>query len=311
MANIDYLDPINTNELFEFKDTFLNLINLQKAKKLPKVTLFSGKKGIGKYTLIIHFLNYFFDKNNYDVENNIIKNKTTINQNIQKNLFNNIINLQNNGYTQIKIETIRDLKNKIQKTSLNDENRFIILDEVELLNQNAANALLKIIEEPSKKNFFFLIDNKQNSLIETISSRCIINKIFLSEKKRVNIIQSLIKKYDISSQINFKKFDISPGSFIKYNNIFLEESIPESLNYYSKIEKMLNLYKKTKDKTYIKVTIFLTEQYFYDLCQIRTDEIYNLNRIKIKILKYINDFLTLNLATSSVINVIRSEFNYE
>ena len=33
--------------------------------------------------------------------------------------------------------------------------RFIIFDDVELFNNNSLNALLKIIEEPSKNNFFY------------------------------------------------------------------------------------------------------------------------------------------------------------
>lgn len=311
MTDKDYLDPINTNKLFELKDTFLELVSIYENNKLPKVLLFSGTKGIGKYTLVMHFINYIFDKKNYDLQNNIILKDSLFNQNLRKNLLSSVINLQNVDYNQIKIDSIRGLKNQIQKTNLNDGNRFIILDEIELLNQNAANALLKIIEEPGEKNFFFLIDNQQNKLIDTISSRCLSKKIFLNKIKKLNVINSLIKKYNIEQKLAYNKLDISPGLYLKYNNIFLEESIDENLNYYSKIEKMLSLYKKTKNKIYIKITIFLTEQYFYDLCLEKDNEVYNLNIIKIKILKHINDFLTLNLSTSSVINIIKSQFNYE
>ncbi|MFL2883186.1 MAG: hypothetical protein ACJZ69_02780 [Pelagibacteraceae bacterium] len=311
MTDKDYLDPINTNKLFELKDTFLELVSIYENNKLPKVLLFSGTKGIGKYTLVMHFINYIFDKKNYDLQNNIILKDSLFNQNLRKNLLSSVINLQNVDYNQIKIDSIRGLKNQIQKTNLNDGNRFIILDEIELLNQNAANALLKIIEEPGEKNFFFLIDNQQNKLIDTISSRCLSKKIFLNKIKKLNVINSLIKKHNIEQKLAYNKLDISPGLYLKYNNIFLEESIDENLNYYSKIEKMLSLYKKTKNKIYIKITIFLTEQYFYDLCLEKDNEVYNLNIIKIKILKHINDFLTLNLSTSSVINIIKSQFNYE
>ncbi len=311
MTDKDYLDPINTNKLFELKDTFLELVSIYENNKLPKVLLFSGIKGIGKYTLVMHFINYIFDKKNYDLQNNIILKDSLFNQNLRKNLLSSVINLQNVDYNQIKIDSIRGLKNQIQKTNLNDGNRFIILDEIELLNQNAANALLKIIEEPGEKNFFFLIDNQQNKLIDTISSRCLLKKIFLNKIKKLNVINSLIKKHNIEQKLAYNKLDISPGLYLKYNNIFLEESIDENLNYYSKIEKMLSLYKKTKNKIYIKITIFLTEQYFYDLCLEKDNEVYNLNIIKIKILKHINDFLTLNLSTSSVINIIKSQFNYE
>ena len=38
-----------------------------------------------------------------------------------------------------------------------DSDRFIVLDDIELFNVNSLNALLKIIEEPSKKNYFILL----------------------------------------------------------------------------------------------------------------------------------------------------------
>ena len=54
------------------------------------------------------------------------------------------------------------------------------------------NALLKIIEEPSKKNYFFLINNKSKPVTETIKSRSIELKIILSENQRLEIIDKLI-----------------------------------------------------------------------------------------------------------------------
>ena len=57
----------------------------------------------------------------------------------------------------VKIEDIRNLKKKILKSSLLDKDRFIIFDDIELLNINSLNALLKIIEEPSEKNYFILM----------------------------------------------------------------------------------------------------------------------------------------------------------
>ena len=84
MTDKDYLDPINTNKLFELKDTFLELVSIYENNKLPKVLLFSGIKGIGKYTLVMHFINYIFDKKNYDLQNNIILKDSLFNQNLRK-----------------------------------------------------------------------------------------------------------------------------------------------------------------------------------------------------------------------------------
>ncbi|GIS77171.1 MAG: hypothetical protein CM1200mP13_05300 [Candidatus Pelagibacterales bacterium] len=56
--------------------------------------------------------------------------------------------------------------------------RFTILDDVELLNINAANSLLKLIEEPSDNNYFILINSKRKKIIETIKSRALEKKNF-------------------------------------------------------------------------------------------------------------------------------------
>ena len=62
----------------------------------------------------------------------------------------------------VKVEDIRHLKLKFYNLLFQIKIRFIIFDDVELFNTNSLNALLKIIEEPSKNNFFFLINNKSN-----------------------------------------------------------------------------------------------------------------------------------------------------
>ena len=69
------------NEIFNHKKT-TNLIGLDnefilvtKSDKMPKILLLSGRKGIGKSTLINHLLHYYYDKNNYDEKNLTIINK--------------------------------------------------------------------------------------------------------------------------------------------------------------------------------------------------------------------------------------------
>ena len=43
------------------------------------------------------------------------------------------------------------------KSSFNHSSRFVIIDNLEFLNTNSVNALLKIIEEPNTNLFFILI----------------------------------------------------------------------------------------------------------------------------------------------------------
>ena len=184
--------PANLNQLYSKKlvglDSYFNeMIKLYEAKKFPHVLLLSGKKGLGKFTLTMHFINYVFSKKEADAYN--VKEKTI---NVDSFFYNSFLNkttqdvifIQAEENKNIKIDDIRSLKSTIANTSLSDNPRFTIIDEVEFLNTNSVNALLKTLEEPTTNNFFILINNQQSELIETVSSRCLKNNIFLNLVKK-------------------------------------------------------------------------------------------------------------------------------
>ena len=56
-------NPMNSLQLFGLKEYFINFVNLYKNKKLPKIILLSGDKGIGKFTLSFHLVNYILSSN--------------------------------------------------------------------------------------------------------------------------------------------------------------------------------------------------------------------------------------------------------
>ncbi len=92
-----------------------------------------------------------------------------------------------NSKSLIKIEQVRDVLDFLSLSQKN-QNRVIIIDEAELLNPQAANALLKTLEEPSDNVFFILITAELNSLMATIRSRAqIIRFKSLSEADLVQI----------------------------------------------------------------------------------------------------------------------------
>ena len=127
----EFNDPKNSLVLFELSKKFDFLIRAYKSKKFPKVLMLSGQKGIGKFTLINHFLSYVYDQNNYDLKNHTIINQTIFYKQYLKNLFPNIIHLSGNNFKSLKVDDIRNLKSIINKTSLSQGERFIILDDIE------------------------------------------------------------------------------------------------------------------------------------------------------------------------------------
>ena len=150
-----FFDTKNSLKLYNLKENFRFISNLYSNKNLPKVLMFSGNKGSGKSTLINHFLYSIFDIENYDKETFSIIQKSSFLKQFQNNIFSNIIYINGADYKSVKIEDIRNLKKQILKSTISNKDRFIILDDIELFNLNSLNALLKIIEEPSQKNFFF------------------------------------------------------------------------------------------------------------------------------------------------------------
>jgi DNA polymerase-3 subunit delta' len=301
-------NPIKTTNLFGHSSNLNEIIYLYQNNNLPKATLFSGKKGIGKFTFVNHFLIYIFDKKNYDLKHQSIDINSLIYKNILNETFQNIIYLGNGK--KASIDDIRKLKETISKSTIDNNKRFIIIDEVEMFNVNSLNALLKIIEETTENNYFILIDNQQKKLLETISSRCIKKRIFLSNKERIDIINKISNKFSINQLININKSNLSPGAYLLYNNISQENNISENMNYLDKIDLLLNLYKKKKDLNYIYLSIFYTEEYI-SLISNNCADIFALNETKNKIIKNINNFAHLNLNLSSVLTAIDSQFDHE
>jgi DNA polymerase-3 subunit delta' len=74
--------------------------------------------------------------------------------------------------TQIKIAQIRRLLDVLDFQPLEGRNKVFIIDPADLLNAEAANALLKGLEEPPENTFFILITVNVHELLLTIRSRC-------------------------------------------------------------------------------------------------------------------------------------------
>lgn len=72
----------------------------------------------------------------------------------------------------IKIEQIRLIQERINYPPLEGRWKFYIIDEADRLYPNAANCLLKVLEEPPSKTTFILVTSKPYSLFPTILSRC-------------------------------------------------------------------------------------------------------------------------------------------
>lgn len=72
----------------------------------------------------------------------------------------------------ISVEDIRTLKEKLALSSADGGRRAVIVDSADEMNPQAANALLKLLEEPPAKVTLLLVAHQPAKLLPTIRSRC-------------------------------------------------------------------------------------------------------------------------------------------
>lgn len=304
MKNIFKFTSKNSFKLFGLDDYFILLKNLYIKDKLPKVLMLSGNKGSGKATIITHLMYYIFDNQNYNLINNEYNGNGKFYKQFKNDTFPNIIYLSGSEYINTKIEDIRKLKTQILQTIVSDKPRFIIFDDIELFNNNSLNGLLRIIEEPSKINYFILINNKTKSLIDTIRSRCLDIKVILNEKKRVQITNFLIKKLQIKLILDVKKNQLSPGYFVIFNNILNDNDIYPDGDYLKNLSALLDLYKDNKNQMFVELILFLTDDFFKNY---EKNEFMDKNKIienKRFVFENIHKFFIYNLNKKTFLNNI-------
>ena len=286
------------NKLFGLKKYLEILIELETKNKFPKILMLSGTKGQGKSTLIAHFLSYYFDKDNYNLENLEIKKNNKLFPSF-KDKFNANIFYFNCINNNTKIDEIRKLRTDLQKTSINNDNQYVIFDDVEYLNENCVNALLKTIEEPSISNYFILINNKSKSMLDTLKSRSIELNIFLNNNLRVKIIEKLISNFNINDLIDYRDSPISPGNFVRFNDIVLSQEIDLNENIIVNIKKLFKNYKLKKNVDSLQLSYFLINQFYYKKSNL--SNIDELNKKRSTVIKMINDSFKFNLNQSNLI----------
>ena len=73
---------------------------------------------------------------------------------------------------QIKIDAVRAILEPLTQTSIRGGRRVVLINPAESMNIQAANALLKMLEEPPEAVIFLLITHNRDQLLPTIKSRC-------------------------------------------------------------------------------------------------------------------------------------------
>ena len=295
-----------STKLFGYEKIFKNFSFLYENKKLPKVIILSGEKGVGKFSFAFHFINFALSQNSnlsYDLKNYEINKENNIYKKIVLNVNQNFNYLSCEKPYSISVDDIREIKRSFSKTTLNESPRFTIIDDIELLNLSAANSLLKLIEEPSNYDYFILINNKKEKMIETIFSRSIEFKFFLSFQKKKNILNSIKKYLNIDNNFIDNYLSLStPGNLIEFSNILSEIEINNLEDFDKTIFQLLVHFKKNKRSSYLNLVYFLIDIKFQEIIYKKTHDHFKIVEIKNKIFNLIDEYYKLNLNMIGVYN---------
>ena len=224
-----HLRPSNQKKIYGLNNELIELINLYKNDKLPNKILLSGQKGVGKATLAYHLINFVLSQNedfSYDLNNFSINPENKTFKLIQNKSNPNFILIDVVKDKQnIDISQIRNLKKDLEKTSFNNKPKFVLIDNIEFLNVNSINSILKILEEPPINTYFLLINNEKK-ILPTLRSRCLNFRVFLSNQKSINIINQLLDS-NINDLINIDllNYYYTPGKIYNLVSLANENNI--------------------------------------------------------------------------------------
>lgn len=182
-----------TNALLKAKNLFGHeqaqqwVDNLIKKRRLPHALLLSGPEGIGKASFAHHLAWQLLATG--DKEEN-----QALWQQLQENSCRNFLAVLDTAATSKKgigVNDIQKITNFLNYTALDANWRIVLIDSVDALNKNAANALLKTLEEPPKNTLFLLISHYPGRLLATLRSRAVNLPLFpLSEKQLLKALEN-------------------------------------------------------------------------------------------------------------------------
>ena len=272
----------------------IKLLQDLKKGRTPKSMIFSGIKGIGKCLLARKYSEFYLSSERKGLNGNFL---------------NNIFLLNSSEFENLDMKGVRNIIKEMSLSSINDLQKFFIIDEFDSLNINCKNALLKNLEEPSDNINIILISHKYESLLQTVKSRCLninFNRLDSNEFQKylddnepgidsfrkmqlVNLCQGRPGLYKMVNKLNWLEIKDNISEVIKKKEID-----------YEKIDGLFLLYQKDT-----AIFDLLIKKQLYDLSIIELLK----NKDNINVSKKIINFL--NFASKSIdANININQKNY-
>lgn len=122
----------------------------------------------------------------------------------------------------IKINSIRELKKQASLAHIQSRYKIFILINAEMMNAEAANSLLKTLEEPLPNTILLLTTSDRDSLLPTIVSRC--QQIQCDPLTEEAIVQALVERDGCDESKARTVALLSNGSYVHARELLAEDS---------------------------------------------------------------------------------------
>ncbi|MES0132799.1 DNA polymerase III subunit delta' [Mesorhizobium sp. M0029] len=175
-------EPSETLRLVGHEQAAAMLAAAYRSGKLPHALIFAGPVGIGKATLAFHLAHHLLKHPAFDQAPDMFAvpdPASPLFRQIATGAHPGVLHLTRplndktkSFKTVVTVDEIRKVNRFLSLTSHDGSYRVVIVDPADDMNTNAANALLKNLEEPPSRTLFILIVHAPGSLLPTIRSRC-------------------------------------------------------------------------------------------------------------------------------------------
>jgi DNA polymerase-3 subunit delta' len=177
--------PHEQTQFFGHQEAEQTLLSAWQSGKMHHAWLLTGPKGIGKATFAYRAARFIFQDGSDSYSPLITPSDlgvdagSHISRQVANRAHPNLLSIERpfdvkgkKFRTEITVDEVRKTTKFFGATAGENTWRVCIVDPADDLNTNAANALLKILEEPPIKTVFFLISHAPGKLLPTIRSRC-------------------------------------------------------------------------------------------------------------------------------------------
>ena len=213
------------------------LQNALRKDRLAHAYLFHGMDGIGKHTLALTFAKALnCSQGAFDSCDSCLSCLKTDHKNHP-----DIEMLEAQG-AFIRIDAVKDLQERMKFRPMEGRKRVAILKDADRLNNAAANALLKTLEEPSASNLLILVTARPYQLPLTILSRC--QQIRFNPLPQETIAQLLKERFSLETSQALLLAAASGGSMGKALDLNRESFLTlksEVFDYLAKVDSHQSL----------------------------------------------------------------------